>query len=771
MKNQVLLFSAMILLAISASAQVFSGNVVDELSEPLAYATVQILNPADSTAVNGVITDDNGRFNIEVSMDQPCVVQISYLGYKPFVGTRIPGDLGVIKLEPDDHYLEGVTVTGRRPAYKPVTGGVSTRIENTVLSNAGTANDVIGLLAGVRKNIDGSFEVIGKGVPTVYVNNRRVHDMSELQRLQSSDIRDIAVITTPGPEYDASVGAVLKITTKKNTDDGLGLAVESSFDYAEKFNTAQQLGLDYRHGALSMFGTFRYDFNHLRQNATTDIDTHINKLWQQTSSSKDRSINQTYFANIGINFDFSPSHSVGAKYELTSMPGFKTDSRNLTDVVVEGKPYDKWNTQEISRQNSTTHHVNTYYVGSFGRLSVDLNADMLLGSGGGNSRVDDRSENFDDLSLNTEEGFSNRLFAAKLVLTYPVWKGRLSAGGEYTDTYRSTRSSGFEGVIESSADKIIDRNAAAFINYEADFGAINANAGLRYEHITYDFYDAGVFQHDRSKVYDNLFPTIAVNATAGNVRLWGDFHIRTIRPLYEMLNSAVRYGNRLTYLSGTPDLQPTYITSASIGAIWDDDLQFQAGYNHYKDDIFFSFEQSESKPEITINRFRNEKSRNELMLSAAYSPTFGMWQPRWSAVSSTQWLDIEYLGGRKSMSGTVFHLAWGNAFTLPAGFIIRLDGAWNSRGFTQNRKMKSSGYVNVSLNKEFDNGRYNILLEGNDLFHTMRDASCFYDRRTFEYRSTKDNTRQLKITFSYRFNNKSSKYKGSEAGADEMQRL
>lgn len=462
---------------------------------------------------------------------------------------------------------------------------------------------------------------------------------------------------------------------------------------------------------------------------------------------------------------------MGAKYELTSLPRFKTDSRNLTDVVVEKLPYDKWDTQEISQQNSTTHHVNAYYVGSFGGLSVDFNADMLSGSGGGNSKVDDQSENFDDLSLDTDECFDNRLFAAKLVLAYQVWKGRLSVGSEYTDTYRRTRSSGFEGVIESSADKIIDRNAATFFNYEAGFGAITANLGLRYEHITYDFYDAGVFNEERSKVYDNLFPTIAVNAEAGNVRLWGDFHIRTIRPQCEMLNSAVRYGNRLTYLGGTPDLQPTYITSACIGTIWNNDLQFQAGYNHYKDDIFFSFEQSESKPEITINKFRNERSRNELMLSAAYAPTFGIWQPRWSAVSSTQWLDIEYLGGRKCVDGTVFHLAWSNAFTLPAGFILRLDCAWNSPGFTQNRKMKSSGYVNVSLNKEFDNGHYNILLEGNDLFHTMRDASCFYDRRTFEYRSTKDNTRQIKITFSYRFNNQSSKYKGSEAGADEMQRL
>lgn len=771
MKKQVLLFAAMILAAVNVSAQVFSGKVVDELSEPLAYATVQILDPADSTAVNGAIADENGNFRIEVSLNQPHVVQINYLGYKPFANTYAPGDIGIIRMVPEDTSLEGVTVTRRRPTYKLVTGGVSTRIENSVLSKAGSAGDVIGLLAGVRKNIDGSIDVIGKGAPAVYIDNRQVQDMSELRRLQSSDIKDIAVITTPGPEYDASAGAVLKITTIKNTDNGFGLAVKSSADHAEKFNTAQQLGLDYRHDVISLFGTFRYDFNHLRQNATTDIDTHIDKLWQQASSSADNSSNQTYFANIGASYDFSPAHSIGAKYELTSMPRFKTYSHNLTDVAVDAIAYDKWNTQEISRQNSTTHHVNAYYVGSFGGLSVDFNADMLLGSGDGSSTVDDRSETFDNLSLNTDDSFKNRLFAAKLVASYTIWRGQLYVGSKYTDTYRRTLSSGFEGVIEASADKINDRNVAAFFNYEADFGVINANAGLRYEHITYDFFDVGVFQPDRSKVYNNFFPTVAINSTVGNIRLRGDFHIRTIRPQYEMLNSAVRYGNRLTYLSGTPDLKPTYITSASIGAIWNNDFQFQAESNHYKDDIFFSFEQSESNPEITINKFRNAKSRNELTLSAAYAPTFGIWQPRWSAVNTTQWLDIDYLGSKKSMNGTILHLAWGNALTLPAGFILRIDGAWDSPGFTQNRKMKSSVYVNVSLNKEFDNGRYNILLEVSDLFHTMRDASFFYDRRTFEYRSTKDNTRQMKVTFSYQFNIKSSKYKGTEAGADEIQRL
>lgn len=123
------------------------------------------------------------------------------------------------------------------------------------------------------------------------------------------------------------------------------------------------------------------------------------------------------------------------------------------------------------------------------------------------------------------------------------------------------------------------------------------------------------------------------------------------------------------------------------------------------------------------------------------------------------------------MDGTIFHLNWENAVTLSAGFLLRIDGGWNSDGYVQNRKMKSSRYMNASLNKEFPRGKWNILLEGNDLFHTMRDSSYFYDGKTSEYRATKDNTRQIKLTVSYRFNHKENKYKGTGAGTKEMQRF
>ena len=761
----------MLFLSLGASAQVFTGKVVDEQAVPVGYATVALYHKTDSSVIQGGITGEDGRFSLKAADSGTYMVQISFIGFQTRTLESAPCDLGTIVLKPDVLELGDVIVTGYRPKYKAIAGGISTQVENNVLGKAGTAKDVIGHLAGIRKKIDGTFEVIGKGAPVVYINNRMVRDQSELERLRSDAIQNIQLITNPGPEYDASVGAVLKIKTKKNSDDGFGISVSSEVDYADKFNTSQQLDMNYRQGGLSLFGSFRYDLTHPHQTAVTDIETRVDERWTQAATSEDKGSNQGYFGQIGANYEINSRHSLGGMYELTSMPRYKTANRNLTDVFIDDRPFDSWNTSETAMQKSSTHHVNAYYAGEVGKLTIDFNADALLGDGSGSSEVADRSLNHEDYLLGTSDNYTNRLFAGKLVLSYPVWKGKLSLGSEYTDTYRRSQSSGFEEIITASDDKITDGNVAVFTGYEAAFGPVNVNAGFRYEHVTYDFYENGLFQADRSKFYDNFFPSVSLNAAVGKTQFSLDYRIQTIRPMYEMLNSAVSYGNRLTYLSGTPDLQPTYINSVNFGAIWRNNLQVLVGYNHYKDDIFFAFEQLDADPKITVNKFRNEKSRDELFFSAAYAPTFGVWQPKWSVAGNTQWLDIEYLGKPKNMDGTLFHLSWENAITLPTVFLLRIDGGWDSDGYIQNRKMKSSWYMNASFNKEFAGGKWNILLEGNDLFHTMRDASYFYDGKTSEYRAVKDNTRQIKLTVSYRFNHKENKYKGTGAGTEEMQRF
>ncbi len=770
MKNA-LLTAFLLIFTVSSKAQFFTGKVVDQDSVPIGYATVALLSDQDSTLIQGDITGKDGTFSLKVPENKPYKVQVSFVGYGTYTTESRPRDLGIILLRLQDMVLKEAVVKGNLPTHKTISGGITTRISNSVLSKVGTANDVIGHLPGIQKKIDGTFEVIGKGTPLIYINNRKIRDVSELRKLKSDEIQQIDLITNPGADYDAGTGAVLKIKTDRSSGEGFGIDVTSAVDYAYKTNTEQQINLNYQRRGWEISGAFRYALAHTKETAVTDIATHVDTLWNQSAQSTDRSKTQSLFGQLGINYTFNPRHSLGAMLELTSMPRYHVYNHNVTDVFADGKPYDVWNTYDTSAERTyPTYHANAYYTGTIGQLSVDFNADLLFGKNKEEEYVQERSTNYEDYITNTREWARNRLYAGKLVLSYPLGEGKLAAGSEYTYTHRRASSTGYDMVIDATDDKIEDKNLAFFLGYDGTWGIVNANAGLRYEHVIYDFYENGQFKADESKVYNNFFPTLSLNLPFGATRLALAYRIRTVRPAYEMLKSSTHYGNRLTYLSGTPDLQPTYIHSVELSDTYKS-LRLAAGFNHYKDDIFFSIEQYAADPKVSINKFRNVSSRNEMVFSASFSPTIGFWKPEWTAFSNTQWLTVPVFDGFKELDGTAFRLKWGNAFTLPAGFLLRVDGNWDSTGYYQNKRLRSAGAVNASLYKELGLGEWSFLLEGNDLFHTLRDASFEYDKNTQEYRSTKDNTRQVKLTIRYRFNHRQSQYKGTGAGADERQRF
>jgi hypothetical protein len=394
----------------------------------------------------------------------------------------------------------------------------------------------------------------------------------------------------------------------------------------------------------------------------------------------------------------------------------------------------------------------------------------LVGKNKEEENIKELSLNYDDLYMTTFSETSNKLYAGKLVLAYPLFKGRISGGSEYSYIHRISDFSGFGNQILGTSDKIRERNLAFFLNCTWSLGGIDASAGLRYEDVKSDFYENSIYQSDESKHYRNLFPSLSLKGSAGKVH-WGlGYHIQVARPYYEQLKNEIHYGNRFTYLGGTPNLQPTYIHTAEMRAAYRD-LQLSVGYNRYNDDILFSIEQATSDPKITLIKFRNVEHRDEMTASLVYSPGIGCWRPEWVASVQSQWFNIGYLDGTKNMNGITVGIRWNNSFQLPMGYIFRLNGTYTGKGVYQNSFTRPVSCFGVSIYKSFFNGRLDCTVEGNDLFHTVRDATTQYDNKVKIYRETQRNTQEVKLTVHYKFNLQKSKYKGTGAGLDEQQRL
>lgn len=770
MKYSILLV-LLLIVSLNASAQMFSGRVLDDQKIPVQYATVALLSVADSSLISGTVTDEQGIFKIEVSESKPYLLAVSYVGYKRSIQRLMPSIIGDIVIIPDDRMLDEVVVTQHLPLYRLDNGGLTTKVENTILSKAGTAMNVAELLPGVLKRPDGTLEVLGKGTPLIYINNREVRHLDELDRLSAENIKQVELITNPGAEYGAAVGAVLKLKTVGKKIDGFGIGLRSVADYSYKIGNNDQLNVEYRQNGLDLFGTFQYRLQHLKETGETVQMTDVDTLWKQRTHSTDLGKNSSYFGQFGFNYEINKNHSFGATYELTSAPRDKMSNDNRTEVYADHELYDVWNTNAFSIEKTyPTHHSNFYYHGDINSLEIDLNADVLVGKNKEEENIKELSLNYDDLSMTTFSETSNKLYAGKLVLAYPLFKGRISGGSEYSYIHRISDFSGFGNQILGTSDKIRERNLAFFLNCTWSLGGIDASAGLRYEDVKSDFYENSIYQSDESKHYRNLFPSLSLKGSVGKVH-WGlGYHIQVARPYYEQLKNEIHYGNRFTYLGGTPNLQPTYIHTAEMRAAYRD-LQLSVGYNRYNDDILFSIEQATSDPKITLIKFRNVEHRDERTASLVYSPGIGCWRPEWVASVQSQWFNIGYLDGTKNMNGITVGIRWNNSFQLPMGYIFRLNGTYTGKGVYQNSFTRPVSCFGVSIYKSFFNGRLDCTVEGNDLFHTVRDATTQYDNKVKIYRETQRNTQEVKLTVHYKFNLQKSKYKGTGAGLDEQQRL
>ncbi|MDR1654082.1 MAG: carboxypeptidase-like regulatory domain-containing protein, partial [Prevotellaceae bacterium] len=87
------------------SAQTYSGKIIDgATSAPLEFASLALLQRADSALVAGAVTDSLGRFSI-AAKEGDYLLKVSFLGYKTqFINVQ-NADIGEVTLLPDETVL------------------------------------------------------------------------------------------------------------------------------------------------------------------------------------------------------------------------------------------------------------------------------------------------------------------------------------------------------------------------------------------------------------------------------------------------------------------------------------------------------------------------------------------------------------------------------------------------------------------------------------------------------------------------------------------
>ncbi len=763
-------FLTALLAVIPAFGREIRGRVLDGNNAPLDFVNVVLY--CDSTYVSGGISDSEGKFSITTDADCNLTAKISFVGYETrSVNVPASGDLGVISLHPSAVELGEVVVKASRPSTTIKGNALVTNVEGSSLAIAGTANDVLVRVPMVVDNA-GTIEVFGKGSPAIYINGRKVNDLQELSQLNSQDIKNVEVITNPGAAYAADVESVIRIRTKPPKGDGFSGTLRTDNGFLRDFRTGNSIDLKYRTGGLEVFANYGWWYGHNYTDRTDDMttvtstQTYLQKIhtdWKERYNDMN--------GKIGFSWLINDRHSVGAYYRngwnRHSMTG-----QTPTEVWQNGAMTDRIDTyMENSFKAVPMHSANVYYNGSIGKLGLDFNADYLWSKNNQTSHNVENVETGTDREVNTLATNRNRMFAEKLVLSYPIWHGRIEVGEEYTDTRTTDIFSANIPETPDADNRVDERNMAVFVEIGQRLGRFNIGIGLRYEHVKFDYYEMGKLRDGQSKTYNNLFPSLNVATQVGNVRMALNYSGKTVRPGYGQLDGAISYINRLTYETGNPYLKPTKMQTVEYVAQWRQSFA-QVSYTYFKDGVYHITEPYGTDGEATIIRTANLDHRHYFQAFVGGLFNVGLWQPRVNAGVMKQWLTLPVNGTPMRMNAPGFMLQWQNSVHLPFDIWLNVDAQFMTGSWDNNMKLANTPWhLNAKLYKGFFNNTFSITLEAKDLFDSAkRDVRLYSDAVQINQKDF-SHGRSVMLPLQYRFNSTRDRYRGTGAGNAEKSRF
>ena len=668
--------------------------------------------------------------------------------------------------------LGEVVVKAHLPQYKKTHEGLLTNVAGTVLSKIGTAEDVLKHVPSIVKKKDG-YEVVGKGTPIIYINGRKMQDISELDNIKSSDIKSVEVIQNPGAAYDASVNAVIKIKTIKKKGEGFGFDTRSVYWYNKHDNTIQQINMNYRHNGLNLFATYKFSDATWMQKAIYEQTVHVDTLWQQHNNNEVTGCIESHRLISGFSYDFNANHSIGARYTLTS-PGYSR-SKDFFDsqVTADGKFYDYIKTDGLTvDKDNPSHQLNAYYNGTLGKTTIDLNTDLYFSTNRAYAYSDEQSQEHDSRNINSKNRVSNKMVATKLVITTPLLGGNLSYGAEYihtrrNDDYEVNRTD----LLANSYSKLEEQTASPFIQYAHLTPIGNITAGLRYEYVRFKYYDAGIYQPEQSRSFRNLFPTISYGAKIGKVMAQLSYSVKTSRPSYSQLSNNVSYMNRFTRQTGNPYLDNETNHRVELSGVWKF-IQFMVNYKDSRNAIIYWAEQMPGNEAITMISRKNVKSLKSMTAYISAAPKIGIWAPQINLGMQKPWFTLHTDVASYRLNRPIFMGNFNNAFSLPCGITLNMDYRYQSKGNTMNVYLAKEQHVlDVSISKSFLKDALTLEIKGNDLLYKCWDADLLYNQKMELLQVSKRGTRDLQLTLRYKFNTTRSKYKGTGAGNAELNRL
>jgi hypothetical protein len=755
------------------NAQKIRGRIITEQHLPVEYATLSLLSPVDSSLVDGVISSENGEFQIEKAKNKKIILKINHLGYKTrwmdIESNTDTVDLKDIVLQENALLLKEIAVTPVSPIFSRGTdNSLIVHVNSTILSTAGMAKDIIKQIPGISVNND-EITVFRKGSPVIYINHRKLYDVRELSRIQSSDIATIELITNPDVNYDAEGRAVLIIKMKKNESSGWAIHVSGQLKQGKYGGNSENIGITCTTDNLFLFTSYNQDADKTSFRPKVSYSANNDTLWQQLIDLPQK---HRYFSNqltAGIDWLFMEKQAVGGQYQL-SFDNEKINSTGTEEVWMNKVFFDKITTRFEAKEKPSQQLINLFYMGDYNELfHLQLDVDYMNIHNEIRQQIEETSL-IEKRNVGIESQSKYSLYAGKITLDYRLHEHTaLELGGEYN----RIKGSGFldnpERYVKNSIYTKEEEKAAGFVSYNTVFGKLNFRAGIRYEQVYSKFTEDSTRQIKTGRKYQ-FYPFLSLSQSIGKMQMSLELARKTQRPSFYLLSSNNYYVNRFLLEKGNPYIQNEDIYQAGYHVNYRK-FDFSMRYVYKKNPIAFYLENVENSSSQSFMTYINYPSHQELNAQFTANFEYKIWRPHITIGVTQPFFSAIYLGKKINRNQTAFLFQFFNDVVFPKEYIFFAHfecAGKNNEYIVENARY---GSLNLGLRKSFFNKNLLLNIQVSDIFQWITAKRIIEINNISYIRENRLETRFVTLAVSYNFNNYTKKYRGKSAAGEDLKRF
>ncbi|MEN0003411.1 MAG: TonB-dependent receptor [Bacteroidota bacterium] len=755
MKKQYLsILFFLFLLAGQLRAQQLSGTVREASSNtPIEFATVSLINAADSSLIEGTTTGIDGTFLLPAPQ-QPAWIEVRFIGFGPVRITDLSEvNLGDILLGGASQTLDEITVRAERSQTEFRLDRRVFNVGKDLSSGGATALEVLNNVPSVTVSIEGQIALRGSNGVQILINGKPSVVAAEggnaLGTITADMIERVEVITNPSAKYEAAgTAGIINIVLKKEDRRGLngsvtlntgmpnnhsiGLSVNRR---TEHFNLFGQLGAGYR--------TFPADLVTRNTNLLTGNSLQSNGNTDKNETFTNLILGMDYHIDANNVLSLTGHFAYEWEDEFSSLRfGQLNPSGALTSDLLR---------KEVTEATNPKWQYELRYQRKFPMPSATAGDDRkheLLVSAIGNSFTKDqgsifRTEVFSgdvifgDQRTRTDFGETEYMFGIDYMR--PIGRTMsLEVGGQYlfTDTGNDFSVSDWQGgefVLVPDFTNIFSFDqgvsaAYATLAYEGERWGVKG--GLRLE-LTQVTTLLETTRESNGLNYLDLFPSLHTSYTVNEqISLQAGYSRRIYRPGLWELNPFLNIRNSFNIRTGNPDLGAEYTDSYEVTGIW------TAGVLSTNISAYYRFTDRAIDRLTFLENGINITRPVNLGTTAASGLEFN------AKLIAAEWLifntDLNYNAFRRDaeLDGQNFDFSadqfWGRltAKTKPTTTLeIELTGNYRSGYQTLQGRISPTGWLDLGARQKLAGGRWVLNLSIRDVFIT----------RIFESQLTQNN--------------------------------